>query len=317
MAETARDSQRMILASAPGPELDALLERYAFKAVTFGFPAADAGAAAPLGPASYVIARPSQLEATRRRILDALDPERDDAVTIAPCPAGRDEAERLHGEATAAASGRLVFVVEPVQLRWLRSLFAPLTPLPLPTSLTALEHKAEAVRARLTRALEHDALDRELFLLGPLLDRFDAAAVAAAALRLAGTEALAQTAESAAGAAPEAAGAAAGVPSWTRVWVGVGRKDNVRPGDVLGAIVGETGLGADRIGKIDVRELFCLVEVRPDVAERVIGALSGATLRGRRIVARFDRGHHGHRPGGSRHGPAGPSAAAPAAPDVA
>ena len=310
MAETSRDSQRMILTAAPGPDLDALLERYAFKAVTFGFPAADAPAApATCGPASYVIARPEQFEATRRKILDALDPERDDWVAIAACPVSRAAAGSQRGlQADAAAvAGQLVFVIEPVQLSWLRSLFSPLTPLRLPTSLAALEHRAEAVRARLARTLESENLDRELFLVGPLLERFDAAEVAAAALRLAGSDGLAQTAGREAGrTAPEpGASAPTGVPSFARLWVGVGRKDNVRPGDLLGAIVGETGLAADHIGKIDVRELFCLVEVRPEDAERVIGALSGTTLRGRRVTARLDRGQGARRSGPSRHG-AGP-----------
>ena len=305
MAETPRDSQRMILTATAGTGLDELLERYAFKAVTFGLSAADAPQPASLGPASYVLARPSQLEAMRRRILDAVDPERDEAVVIAPCPASREEAEARRGEPADAPTVRLIFVVEPVQLGWLRSLFSPLTALRLPTSLTALEHRAEAVRARLERTLESQNLDRELFLIGPLLERFDAAAVAAAALRLAGTEAIAQTAEPEAGRPQRGAGSAPGtaIPSWTRLWVGVGMKDNVRPGDLLGAIVGETGLAADQIGKIEVRELFCLVEVRPEVAELVLKALNGTTLRGRHITARPDRGQGPRRSAPPRGGP--------------
>jgi hypothetical protein len=302
MAETARDSQRMILTAVPGPDLDALLERYAFKAVIFGFPPADApDVPASLGPASYVVARPDQFEAIRRRILDALDPESDEQVRIAPCPASRAEAEAARGlPADDPAAGRPVFVVEPPQLAWLRTLFSPLTPLRLPTSLDALEHRAEAVRARLVRTLESEDLDRELFLIGPLLERFDAAEVAAAALRLAGADRLAGTGSAR---TVQVAGSplGAGIPSWTRLWVGAGKKDNLGPGDLLGAIIGETGLTADHIGKIEVRELFCLVEVRPEDAERVIAALAGATLRGRRIVARLDRG-----PGARRSGPARP-----------
>jgi hypothetical protein len=313
MAETPRDSQRMILTAAAGPGLDELLERYAFKAVTFGFPAADAPHPASLGPASYVLARPSQLEAVRRRILDALDPESDETVTVAPCPASRGEAEALRGlPADAPGTSRAIFVVEPVQLAWLRSLFTPLTALRLPTSLAALEHRAEAVRARLARTLESENLDRELFLIGPLLEQFDAAEVAAAALRLAGTEAIAQAAEPAGGRASLEAGAAGGaVPSWTKLWIGVGRKDNVGPGDLLGAIVGETGIPADHIGKIEVRELFCLAEVRPADAEAVLKALGGTTLRGRRITARLDRGQGQHRPSPRRGGPPGRSGPPP------
>ena len=297
MGEVARDSQRLILVGSAGADAEALIQRYAFKAVTFGFPPNEASETQPpvkLGPASFVVASSGQLEGARRKILDALDPETDDLVTIAPCPESREAAQALAQAAAGPAAGpahRLVFVIEPSQLAWLKGVFSPLTALRLPTALAALERRAEAVRARLARALETENLDRELFLIGPLLSRFDPAEVAAAALHLG--QPFAQTGATAPDAGPRASDDAAGsgVPSWAKLWVGVGKKDNVRPGDVLGAIVGEAKLAADRVGKIDVRELYCIVEVQPDDAERVVRALTGTTLRGRRVTARVDRGH--------------------------
>ena len=297
MAEAARDAQRIILASAASPEIEALIERYAFKAVTFGFPPretddAPAPAAAALGPASYVVARPGRFEAVRRAVFDALDPASDDEVTVALCPPSRDAAEALAREpAGPDAARRLVFVIEPCQLSWLKGVFSPLSPLRLPTALDALERQAEALRARLARTIERESLDRELFLIGPLLERFDPAEVAAAALRLGGVAP--QPAEAASDATPPGAAAEGpgAVPAWAKLWVGVGKKDNVRPGDLLGAIVGEARLPADHVGKIEVRELYCLVEVRAEDAERVVRALTGTSLRGRRVAARLDRGH--------------------------
>jgi ATP-dependent RNA helicase DeaD len=306
MAEVARDSQRMILVAAAGADSDALVQRYAFKTVTFGFPpneTSEAPAPATLGAASFVVARPAQFEATRRRILDALDPESDQAVTIAACPVSREAAEQLALAAAGAATGpahRLVLIVEPSQLPWLKTVFAPLGVLRLPAALDALEQRAEAVRARLARTIETRNLDRELFLIGPLLERFDPAEVAAAALHIG--QPPAQTAEG----APEPGrpsgtdASVPGVPAWAKLWVGVGRKDSVRPGDVLGAIVGEAKLAADRVGKIEVRELYSLVEIQAEDAERVVRALTGTNLRGRRVTARVDRGHapsSGPRPG--------------------
>ena len=90
---------------------------------------------------------------------------------------------------------------------------------------------------------------------------------------------------------PRAGAEAGAVPAWARLWVGVGKKDHVRPGDLVGAIVGETHLAADRVGKIEVRELYCLVEIQAEDAERVVRALTGTNLRGRRVTARVDRGH--------------------------
>ncbi len=92
--------------------------------------------------------------------------------------------------------------------------------------------------------------------------------------------------------------AVAGVPSFAKVWVGVGKKDNVKPGDLVGAIVNEVKVSADALGKIDVRDLFCLVEVRAEQAEKVAQGLTGVNLRGRRLTARVDRG-----PGPGPHRP--------------
>lgn len=293
MAEVARDAQHMILVSVATPEIGALIERYAFKALAFGFPpnaASELPAPAALGAASYVVARPGRFDAVRRAVLDALDPASDDEVAIVPCPASREAASALAGEAAAAGTPRrLVFVVEPCQLSWLRGMFAPLTPLRLPSATDTLERHAEALRARLARTIERESLERELFLIGPLLERFDPAEVAAAALHLGqGAPPAAEGAPALPGPAADATGA---VPAWAKLWVGVGKKDNVRPGDLLGAILGEARLPADHVGKIEVRELYCLVEVRAEDAERVVRALTGTNLRGRRVTARVDRGH--------------------------
>jgi ATP-dependent RNA helicase DeaD len=64
----------------------------------------------------------------------------------------------------------------------------------------------------------------------------------------------------------------------------------------VGAIVGEAKIAADRIGKIEVRELYSLVEVCAEDAERIVVALTGATMRGRRLTAHVDRGAGPARP---------------------
>lgn len=294
LAESDAQAQRILLAAEAGADLDRLIERYAFKAMTFGFPAAAGADAAPIGPARYVLARPSQYPETRRRILDALDPPSDEALVIASCPESRAAAERL---AEAAGPDQPpIFMIEPHQLGWLRALFAPLSVLRLSTAVEALELRADAIRARLARTIEIEPLDRELFLVGPLLDRFDPAEVAAAALKLGGDQG--------AGVGPIPARPAAASPAptdippsrWSRLWVGAGRRDNVRPGDLVGAIANEAKVPGDAIGEIDVRDLYCLVEVRAEYADRVARALTGITLRGRRLVARLDRGPGASRP---------------------
>lgn len=277
MAELDRDAQRIILTAEAGPSTDQLIERYTFKAMTYGFPPHDAPAPGPVGPARYVISR--HFKEARRRILDALAPDTDEAVVIARCPESREAASLLV---------QPVIVIEPHQLPWLRRLYSPLSPLPLPAALDALERRSDTVRAKLIATVERENLDRELFIISPLLERYDAAEVAAAALRLMGSHAGSPMQETA-GNAP-AGGATTVHPAWSKLWVGVGRRDGAKPGDLVGAIVNEAKVPADAVGRIDVRDLFCLVDVASEHAEAVVRALTGTTLRGRRVVARVDRG---------------------------
>jgi ATP-dependent RNA helicase DeaD len=71
--------------------------------------------------------------------------------------------------------------------------------------------------------------------------------------------------------------------------VNAGRRDRIRPGDVVGALLNAVGIPKDSIGRVDVRESFSLVEVRADVAARVLTGLDGVTLRGRTVTARIDK----------------------------
>jgi len=294
MAEAERDAQRIIITADAGSTAQHLIERYAFKAMTFGFPPTEPSEDAPpapsgpVGAARYVVAPARQFEDARRRALDALAPDRDEAVIVAPPPVSRDAALAL---VRVAGDTAPVIVAEPWQLGWLRALFAPLTPLPVATAADAEERKVDAERARLTRLAEADDLGPELMVLAPLLTRFDAAVVAAAALRLARTTRRGTPVES--GPAPAAPSGAV-----AKLWVGIGRKDNVRPGDLVGALANQAKVPADAVGKIEVRDLFCLVEIRADQAERAAKGLTGMVVKGRRLVARVDRG-----PGAGAHRP--------------
>jgi ATP-dependent RNA helicase DeaD len=74
-----------------------------------------------------------------------------------------------------------------------------------------------------------------------------------------------------------------------RIFINVGSRDNATPRDIVGAITGEAGISSDKIGKIDLRDTHSLVEIAPDAAERVVNALGGVVIRGRRVNARLDQ----------------------------
>lgn len=77
--------------------------------------------------------------------------------------------------------------------------------------------------------------------------------------------------------------------AWTRLFIKVGEEDGVGPGDLVGAITGESDAVGGQIGKIDIRETYSLVEIEPDIADHVIRRLDGSTIRGRKAEVRRDR----------------------------
>ncbi len=78
-------------------------------------------------------------------------------------------------------------------------------------------------------------------------------------------------------------------PGMTRLFVAAGYNYGVRPGDIVGAFAGESGLSGKEIGNIDIRESFTLVEVPEKLADDVIDAMVDGTIKGRQIEVRRER----------------------------
>ena len=71
--------------------------------------------------------------------------------------------------------------------------------------------------------------------------------------------------------------------------------EGVKPGDLLGALAGESGVDGSSFGKIEIRDTYSLVEVRPSDAETVSKAVNGSSIRGRSARVDYDRGYdRGH-----------------------
>ncbi len=71
-----------------------------------------------------------------------------------------------------------------------------------------------------------------------------------------------------------------------RVFIGAGRKEGIRPGDLVGAIANETNLVGREIGPIKVAEHFSIVGVPNGAVDLVIGALKRTTIKGNRPTVR-------------------------------
>jgi len=177
--------------------------------------------------------------------------------------------------ALGAVAREVVVLARASQVPYLERLAASLRPLRVAAEADAALERASAVRRHLRERLAEGNLDGELLTLGALFDEYDPTLVAAAALALTDVPAAA---------APEAA-----TTGWTRLFVTAGRRDGVRPGDLVGALINEVGLERTAVGRIDMRDGFTLVEIRADEVERAQRGLTGTSLRGKRVTARPER----------------------------
>jgi ATP-dependent RNA helicase DeaD len=74
------------------------------------------------------------------------------------------------------------------------------------------------------------------------------------------------------------------------VYVGIGKKDGATVNDLVAALTKELRVERGKIGRVELRDAFALVELPAQDAERIAGELNGMTIRRRRVTARVDRG---------------------------
>ena len=306
MGELPKDASRVVIAASASPDVEQLVERYARRARRVLTTTTEPLPAVSL---SYVTTSESGKLDAVRRVLDALDPE--SATIVARTNASREAVRSLlrsmgYGDedtvrvADVAASSpvviffdfptdendarrpgaksRIIALVTARQVGSLRRLAGgSVTPFALPEAAARARAREDAVRDELRAVLETAQYGRELIALESLLAEYDGAEVAAAALRL-------LEAERAKALAP----APASAPAMTRLFVNVGEMDEVRPGDLVGAITNEGGIARGEIGRVDVREKHSTVEVATHVANTVVEKLNGVAIRGRRALVKID-----------------------------
>jgi ATP-dependent RNA helicase DeaD len=216
----------------------------------------------------------------------------------------------------AGREGVAITLAEPREHRMLKTIEkvagAPITVEKVPTVADLRARRLDLTRAALRESLLTDDLDRFRVVVETLADEFDLMEVALAAVKLAheaggGTdddEEIPQVAfrtELSTGRGATKSGrprsgqerppAGAGRPGGpaARLFVGVGRDAGVRPGDLVGAITGETGLTGRDVGAIEIHQRFALVEVPESAADEVVQALRATMIKGRKATIRRDR----------------------------
>ena len=69
----------------------------------------------------------------------------------------------------------------------------------------------------------------------------------------------------------------------TRLFMNIGAEMGIAPGDVVGAILGETGLPAKTVGTVDIRERHLFVDVTSGEANGIISKLNRTKIKGNKL----------------------------------
>jgi ATP-dependent RNA helicase DeaD len=312
MADLGKEVQRVLLVESLD-RAGELIERYARRALTVGAPPAETPTRAPVGPVRVAAVAWERRAAALADVVELLDPgslvvwsvdrtrqgeiERAvgataPGVTITSGDAPRaalvvafdpPTPERL---AQLASAGEVVLLMPPGTERYLERVAAPRRPLRLPGLLDGVTAAAVARREAVVRTIEAGRPEAALAVLAPLFERYDAGAVAAALYDL-----WTSAPSPAPAAAPEA-------PATSKIFVGIGKKDGATVNDLVAVLTKEVRVERTRIGRVELKDAYALVEIPAQEAERIAGALNGTTIRRKRVTARVDRGPaHPTRPG--------------------
>jgi ATP-dependent RNA helicase DeaD len=76
-------------------------------------------------------------------------------------------------------------------------------------------------------------------------------------------------------------------PEFARLYLSLGEEHQVSKSDIVGAILGETGLPAKSVGAIDIRERHSFVDVANDTANVVISKLNRTQIKGKKVKIKY------------------------------
>jgi ATP-dependent RNA helicase DeaD len=153
-------------------------------------------------------------------------------------------------------------------------------PIPSINDVTAV--KADKVLDKINNIIANEDLSKIIDIIEARINSEDYTSldVAAAFLKMAMGDDSEQIEEKASYQEYGDTGAEAGM---VRLFINIGKKQNARPGDILGAIAGETGMPGKLIGSIDMYDKYTFVEVPREHAAEVVQVMKDAKIKGKSI----------------------------------
>lgn len=73
-------------------------------------------------------------------------------------------------------------------------------------------------------------------------------------------------------------------PGMVRLFINIGKKHKAKPGDILGALAGESGLPGKVVGTIDMYDKYTFVEVPREYARDILNAMDHAKIKGKSVA---------------------------------
>lgn len=194
---------------------------------------------------------------------------------------------RIGRTGRAGRAGAAITLVTPRERRLLREIERAtgvrMTRRGVPTPEEVAARQRELLGESLAEVIEANDLEAAMMVVDELAAYYDPSEIAAAAIRmLMRDRGVAEQEEIPTGGGSTEAGMA-------RLFLNLGRKDGIRPMDVVGAIANEARIPGKSIGQIEIMDRYTFVDVPEPVVDRVIQALGRTQLRGRPVRVEIAR----------------------------
>ncbi|HWQ88837.1 MAG TPA: DEAD/DEAH box helicase [Desulfitobacteriaceae bacterium] len=151
----------------------------------------------------------------------------------------------------------------------------------LPSLADISERQADNLKNQLIKLMQSNHLGTYRSVVSSLLDEYDSTDVAAAALKYAVEGAISD--ELVEEENEETFGNTGATPGMVRLFMNIGRLQQIRPQDIVRWIAEESGIPGNIIGMINIYEKFTFVEVPAEHANRVLSCMHQNMIKGRKV----------------------------------